>query len=63
MRSTKLYIAVNSHLSDALIEMGFNLELAKERIRFVKILTNRYEDLSQEISIEKLNEIWLEMKN
>jgi hypothetical protein len=43
--------------------MGFNPELAKERIRFVKILTNRYEDLSQEISIDKLNEIWLEMKN
>ena len=58
MRSIPLYIVVNSHLSDSLIEMGFNPELASQRIRFVKVLTNMFSDLSQRIEEDELNRIW-----
>ena len=35
-------LIVQSHLSDAMIEMGFNRELAQLRIRFVKYLIASY---------------------
>ena len=35
-------LIVQSHLSDAMIEMGFNLEMAELRIRFVKYLISSY---------------------
>ena len=60
MSSIPLYIVVNSHLSDSLIEMGFNPELASQRIRFVKVLTNMFSDLSQRIEEDELNRIWKE---
>jgi hypothetical protein len=60
MRTISLNIVVNSHLSDSLIEVTFNPELAKDRIRFVKILINRYPNLDQRISEETLNKIWEE---
>ena len=60
MRSIPLYIVVNSHLSDSLIEIGFNPELARQRIRFVKVLTNMFSDLSQRIEEDELNRIWKE---
>jgi hypothetical protein len=40
--------------------MSFNPELAKERIRFVKILTHRFSDLNQRVSEDELNKIWKE---
>jgi len=60
MRTISLNIVVNSHLSDSLIEVTFNPKLAKDRIRFVKILINRYPNLDQRISEETLNKIWEE---
>jgi len=60
MKSITLSIVINSHLSDSLIEVSFNPELAKDRIRFVKILTNRFSDLNQRISEDELNKIWRE---
>ena len=60
MSSIPLYIVVNSHLSDSLIEIGFNPELASKRIRFVKVLTNMFSDLSQRIEEDELNRIWKE---
>lgn len=63
MSSIPLYIVVNSHLSDSLIEIGFNPELASQRIRFVKVLTNMFSDLSQRIEEEELNRIWKEKIN
>jgi len=60
MSSIPLYIVVNSHLSDSLIEMDFNPELASQRIRFVKVLTNMFSDLSQRIEEDELNRIWKE---
>lgn len=35
-------LIVQSHLSDAIIEMGFNSDLAQLRIRFVKYLITSY---------------------
>lgn len=60
MKTITLSIVINSHLSDSLIEMSFNPELAKDRIRFVKILTHRFSDLNQRVSEDELNKIWKE---
>jgi hypothetical protein len=43
--------------------MGFNPELASKRIRFVKVLTNMFSDLSQRIEEDELNRIWKEKIN
>lgn len=63
MRTIPLQIVINSHLSDALIEISFNPQLAKDRIRFVKILTNRFSDLNERIEEDVLNKIWQEEFN
>ncbi len=63
MRTIPLQIVINSHLSDSLIEISFNPKLAKDRIRFVKILTNRFSDLSERIEEDVLNKIWQEEIN
>lgn len=63
MRTIPLQIVINSHLSDSLIEISFNPQLAKDRIRFVKILTNRFSDLSERIEEDVLNKIWQEELN
>jgi hypothetical protein len=63
MRTISLQIVINSHLSDALIEISFNPQLAKDRIRFVKILTNRFSDLNERIEEDVLNKIWQEELN
>jgi hypothetical protein len=60
MTTIKLSIAIQSHLSDALIEMDFNQELAEKRIRFVKTLINLYPDTSIDISEGELNKIYRE---
>jgi hypothetical protein len=39
---TPVKLIVQSHLSDAMIEMGFNRDLAELRIRFVKYLIASY---------------------
>ena len=51
-------IVMQSHLSDALIELGFDPALAAKRIRFVKRLINLDED---RITEDKLNELWREV--
>jgi hypothetical protein len=63
MKSIPLYIVINSHLSDSLIEISFNPELARNRIQFVKVLTNMFTDLTERISEEELNKIWDEKIN
>lgn len=62
MKTIPLQIVINSHLSDSLIEISYNPQLAKDRIRFVKILTIRYNDLNERIDEEELNKIWNEME-
>jgi hypothetical protein len=39
---TPVKLIVQSHLSDAMIEMGFNRDMAELRIRFVKYLIASY---------------------
>lgn len=63
MRTIPLQIVINSHLSDALIEISFNPQLAKDRVRFVKILTNKFSDLNERIEEDVLNKIWQEELN
>lgn len=63
MRTIPLQIVINSHLSDSLIEISFNPQLAKDRIRFVKILTNKFSDLNERIEEDVLNKIWQEELN
>lgn len=53
-----LDIVIQSHLSDALIEMNFNNQQAQDRIQFVKFLINKYPDLSMEISNEILDDLY-----
>lgn len=57
-RGVSLNIPLQSHLSDAMFEMSFNPELAKQRLKFVKELLNTYDDLNQNISRDTLDEIW-----
>ena len=57
-RGVSLNIPLQSHLSDAMIEIGFNPEQAIQRLRFVKELLNTYDDLNQNITRDTLDEIW-----
>lgn len=63
MKDIRLSIVINSHLSDALIEMEFNPELSAKRIRFVKVLTNMFSDLNIRVTEDELNKIWKEKIN
>jgi len=60
MRTLRLSIAIQSHLSDALFEMSFNPDLAENRIRFVKTLINLYPNTDVEVSEDELNKIYRE---
>jgi hypothetical protein len=60
MRTLRLSIAIQSHLSDALIEMDFNQDLAEKRIRFVKTLINLYPNTDVEVEEAELNAIYRE---
>jgi hypothetical protein len=58
MKDITLSIVINSHLSDALIEVSYNPELAIKRIQFVKILTHKFPNLNERVSEDELNNIW-----
>jgi hypothetical protein len=60
METIKLSIAIQSHLSDAMIEMDFNQDLAEKRIRLVKILLHRYPQTNIDIEVSELNKIYRE---
>jgi len=60
MRTLRLSIAIQSHLSDALMEMDFNPEMAENRIRFVKTLINLYPNTDVEVEEAELNKIYRE---
>lgn len=52
-RTIKLSMTIQSHLSDALIELEFAPETVKTRLRFIKWLINKFEgNLDQEVDIE-----------
>ena len=56
----KVKIAIQSHLSDALIEVELNPYMAKRRIAFVKQLIAKYPDQSVEVDEEELDVMWYE---
>ena len=60
MRTIKLSIAIQSHLSDAAFEMSFNPEMAENRIQFVKTLINLYPNTNVEVEEAELNKIYRE---
>jgi len=53
----KVKIAVQSHLSDSLIEVEANPGMAMRRIIFVKFLLAKYPDLNAEVEEDELNQI------
>lgn len=61
MRTTKVDMAIMSHLSDAQIYMSFDLAMANKHINFAKMLVLRYENTSVNISYEELDHIWEEV--
>lgn len=62
MRTVKLITVIQSHLSDAILEMSIGSpESAKDRILFVKRLTFFNEDLNELVSDDYLNDQWQEM--
>ena len=58
MREIRVSIAIQSHLSDACIEMGFDQEMAYRRIQFAKVLVMQFPDTSVEVSEDRLNELY-----
>jgi hypothetical protein len=60
MRTLRLSIAIQSHLSDAAFEMNFNPEMAENRIHFVKTLINLYPNTDVEVEETELNAIYRE---
>jgi len=45
---------MQSHLSDAMIEMDFNPEQANHRLRFVKYLINMFPDTDKKVDIDEV---------
>ena len=45
---------MQSHLSDAMIEMNFNPEQANHRLRFVKYLINMFPDTNKKVDIDEV---------
>ena len=58
-RDRDILIVMQSHLSDGLMEIGFNPEMAAKRIRFVKRLLNL--DDTKRLTDEELDELWNEV--
>ena len=46
---TKVSMIIKSHLSDAMVEMSWNTDLAQERLRFVKYLVHMFPDTNTRI--------------
>ena len=60
----KVKIIVQSHLSDSLIEIGFDPQTAQKRIEFVKYLINKFgKNLDEEIDPEKEYSTFLNLNN
>ena len=57
---TSVKLVIQSNLSDALIEMTIDSQMAKLRIEFVKFLINRYPKLNVKLSDEELDDLWNE---
>jgi hypothetical protein len=49
---TRVSLVIQSHLSDAMVEMESNPTLAHERLSFVKYLVHHYSNTQQLILVE-----------
>ena len=58
MSKLRVSIAIQSHLSDAMMEISFNPEQAERRIQFVKWLVNIYPDTNAYVDEDALNAIY-----
>lgn len=58
-----LGIVVASHLNDAMMEISFNPELAKKRLKFVKALTFFNQHLELGVTNDYLDYLWKEIEN
>ena len=47
-------LVMQSHLSDAMIEMDFNPEQANHRLRFVKYLINMFPSTDKKVDIDEV---------
>jgi len=56
--TTIVKMAVMSHLSDAQQIVGVDAELANQHINFAKALILKYENLNQEVTYRKLDDLW-----
>lgn len=61
--NVNLGTVVASHLNDAMIEMHFDTEIAKKRIKFVKAITFFNENLERDVTVEYLDYMWNEIEN
>lgn len=55
---SKVSMIIQSHLSDASLEMSFNSELALIRINFVKFLVHTYPDTNVRINPHQIYKKW-----
>ena len=58
MNTIRVAIAIQSHLSDACLEMSEFPQMSRDRIQFVKRLVMMYPDTKTEVSIDHLNELF-----
>ena len=59
--TTSVEMTILSHLSDAQIEISINPELARNRMRFVRLLIFNYPDTTVKITTDELDELWSSM--
>jgi hypothetical protein len=60
---TKVRIAIQSHLNDAMAEMNRDNNLATLRLKFVKWLVSRYPDTNTRVDIDAEWALFIESVN
>jgi hypothetical protein len=66
MEKVKVSLVIQSHLSDALVEMtpnGWDPMQVQERLRFVKYLVHHYSNPNQEILVDFVYEQFKQFDN
>ena len=48
----RVSMIIKSHLTDAMVEMDSNPEMAQERLRFVKYLVHMFPDTDEKIDVD-----------
>ena len=61
MFERNLGIVIGSHLNDAMIEISINPQLARKRMKFVKVLTFFNQNLELGVTDDYLNWLWNEL--